>query len=143
MAIQRESGARRIPPNSPIPAKRYGAPPLANSKRVGGFPSRSGGEPRTHNLVAVGSSPTRPTTISPVKRDHPYSVEMWIGGLANGFANDSELSRDAHQRTRTPWKITQTGRMRNESLSVSESQAEAFDPGLLFPECTYIPRMWA
>ena len=42
----------------------------------GGFPlevvTRELATRLTHNLVVVGSSPTRPTTISPVKRDHPH-----------------------------------------------------------------------
>ncbi len=47
------SRAGRIPPNSPIPTRRYEAPPPANPERVGGFPSRSGGEPRTHKAIRL------------------------------------------------------------------------------------------
>ena len=58
--------------------------------------------PPTHNPVVVGSSPTRPTTITPVKGDRPDFAKMLFVGLANEFANDSELSTGANQRIRTP-----------------------------------------
>ena len=48
-----------IPPNSPIPTRRYEALPPENPKHVGGFSSRSGGEPRTHNLVSIRANQTR------------------------------------------------------------------------------------
>ena len=70
------------------------------------------GEPRTHNLVVVGSSPTRPTTIFPVKRDYPDSANVLFVGLANEFANDSELSTGVRRRMSTPRTIAQAGHIR-------------------------------
>ena len=46
---------------------------------VGSYGSRA----KTSHGISGGSGSNRPTSISPVKRDHPHSAEMWIVGLAN------------------------------------------------------------